>query len=65
MMEEALTCSVLVKHLRYVFFYQSAFKFEMKRVSKMINIKITGPNQWNNRCHVKESNLMIGYIDKY
>lgn len=27
--------------------------------------KITGPNQWNNRCHVKESNLMIGYIDKY
>lgn len=31
----------------------------------MINIKITGPNQWNNRCHVKESNLMIGYIDKY
>lgn len=31
----------------------------------MINIKITGPNQWNNRYHVKESNLMIGYIDKY
>lgn len=28
-------------------------------------ITITGPNQWNNRCHVKESNLMIGYIDKY
>lgn len=27
-------------------------------------ITITGPNQWNNRCHVNESNRMIGYIDK-